>query len=325
VLGDGRPSALQVDVMGCTPSAPVEDDYSDLSTSEDEDTASTRSPRSAQRDVRHWRRVDAECRALSREPGSQETRAAETPPTSSSTLDDKRVTFRESLEDVVRMPPLSEISRTLRADVYWSGAEFDNLHRQRQRLSVEVARKALAAAKQGTSFTSIEFGGESLRGLGLVDERSLGTIAQRQMRIRDRARRVVAAQLDATRSDQDVADLAERLARLDTATAVTIAARDHLIATGEAPSSPLTPPAPPSASSKNGAKAPNPKSPAHAARRASGVLPADGPRGRPAADGPRGRRVGHAPAADDPRRHAHADPARQLVFTTITRYTTLLD
>ena len=126
--------------------------------------------------------------------------------------------------------------------------------------------------KQGTSFTSIEFGGESLRGLGLVDERSLGTIAQRQMRIRDRARRVVAAQLDTTRSDQDVADLAERLARLDTATAVTIAARDHLIATGEAPSSPLTPPAPPSASSKNGAKAPNPKSPAHAARRASGVL-----------------------------------------------------
>ena len=103
-------------------------------------------PRSAQRDVRHWRRVDAECRALSREPGSQETRAAETPPTSSSTLE-KSITFRESLEDVVRMPPLSEISRNLRADVYWSGAEFDNLHRQRQRLSVKVARKALAAAK----------------------------------------------------------------------------------------------------------------------------------------------------------------------------------
>ena len=98
----------------------------------------------------------------------------------------------------------------------------------------------------------------------------LGTIAQRQMRIRDRARRVVAAQLDATRSAQDVANLAERLARQDMAAAAAIANRDHQVAIGETPSPPPTPTTPLklSAPPKNGAK---PKSPAHAARRASGV------------------------------------------------------
>ena len=186
--------------MGCTPSTQLhDDDYSVCDSSSDEDTAGStaRSPRSSQRDVRHWRKVDLECRALSRPPG---------PPDSDQDSEttrpgDRRVSFRENLEDVVQIPPLSEISRSLRLDVYWSGQEFDNLHRQRQRLSVEVARRALAAAKQGAPVAiSTEFGGESLRGLGLVDERSLGTIAQRQMRIRERARRVVAAQLDATRS-----------------------------------------------------------------------------------------------------------------------------
>ena len=182
-----------------------------------------------------------------------------------------QVSFRENLEDVVQIPPLSEISRSLRLDVYWSGQEFDNLHRQRQRLSVEVARQVLAAAKKGEQATlSTEFGGECLRGLGLVDERSLGTIAQRQMRIRDRARRVVAAQLDATRSAQDVANLAERLARQDMAAAAAIANRDHQVAIGETPSPPPTPTTPLklAAPPKNGAK---PKSPAHAARRASGI------------------------------------------------------
>ena len=186
-------------------------------------------------------------------------------------LTSTQVSFRENLEDVVQIPPLSEISRSLRLDVYWSGQEFDNLHRQRQRLSVEVARQVLAAAKKGEQATlSTEFGGECLRGLGLVDERSLGTIAQRQMRIRDRARRVVAAQLDATRSAQDVANLAERLARQDMAAAAAIANRDHQVAIGETPSPPPTPTTPLklSAPPKNGAK---PKSPAHAARRASGV------------------------------------------------------
>ena len=115
-----------------------------------------------------------------------------------------------------------------------------------------------------------EVGGECLRGLGLVDERALGTIAQRQMRIRDRARRVVAAQLDATRSAQDVANLAERLARQDMAAAAAIANRDHQVAIGETPSPPPTPTTPLklAAPPKNGAK---PKSPAHAARRASGI------------------------------------------------------
>ena len=156
-------------------------------------------------------------------------------------------------------------------DVYWSGQEFDNLQRQRQRLSVEVARQVLAAAKKGEQATlSTEFGGECLRGLGLVDERALGTIAQRQMRIRDRARRVVAAQLDATRSAQDVANLAERLARQDMAAAAAIANRDHQVAIGETPSPPPTPTTPLklAAPPKNGVK---PKSPAHAARRASGI------------------------------------------------------
>ena len=185
--------------MGCTPSTQLhDDDYSVCDSSSDEDTAGStaRSPRSSQRDVRHWRKVDLECRALSRPPGPPDLDEEET-----TRPGDRRVSFRENLEDVVQIPPLSEISRSLRLDVYWSGQEFDNLHRQRQRLSVEVARQVLAAAKQGTTATiSTEFGGESLRGLGLVDERSLGTIAQRQMRIRERARRVVAAQLDATRS-----------------------------------------------------------------------------------------------------------------------------
>ena len=256
--------------MGCTPSTQLhDDDYSVGDSSSDEDTAGStaRSPRSSQRDVRHWRKVDLECRALSRPLG---------PPVSESDEEttrpgDRRVSFRENLEDVVQIPPLSEISRSLRLDVYWSGQEFDNLHRQRQRLSVEVARQVLAAAKKGEQATlSTEFGGECLRGLGLVDERALGTIAQRQMRIRDRARRVVAAQLDATRSAQDVANLAERLARQDMAAAAAIANRDHQVAIGETPSPPPTPTTPLklAAPPKNGAK---PKSPAHAARRASGV------------------------------------------------------
>ena len=256
--------------MGCTPSTQLhDDDYSVGDSSSDEDTAGStaRSPRSSQRDVRHWRKVDLECRALSRPLG---------PPVSESDEEttrpgDRRVSFRENLEDVVQIPPLSEISRSLRLDVYWSGQEFDNLHRQRQRLSVEVARQVLAAAKKGEQATlSTEFGGECLRGLGLVDERALGTIAQRQMRIRERARRVVAAQLDATRSAQDVANLAERLARQDMAAAAAIANRDHQVAIGETPSPPPTPTTPLklAAPPKNGAK---PKSPAHAARRASGV------------------------------------------------------
>ena len=184
--------------MGCTPSTQQYDDDYSVDSSSDEDTAGStaRSPRSSQRDVRHWRKVDLECRALSRPPGPPDLDEEE-----ATRPGDRRVSFRENLEDVVQIPPLSEISRSLRLDVYWSGQEFDNLHRQRQRLSVEVARQVLAAAKKGEQATiSTEFGGESLRGLGLVDERSLGTIAQRQMRIRERARRVVAAQLDATRS-----------------------------------------------------------------------------------------------------------------------------
>lgn len=255
--------------MGCTPSTQLhDDDYSVGDSSSDEDTAGStaRSPRSSQRDVRHWRKVDLECRALSRPPGPPDLDEEETTRPGA-----RRVSFRENLEDVVQIPPLSEISRSLRLDVYWSGQEFDNLHRQRQRLSVEVARQVLAAAKKGEQATlSTEFGGECLRGLGLVDERSLGTIAQRQMRIRDRARRVVAAQLDATRSAQDVANLAERLARQDMAAAAAIANRDHQVAIGETPSPPPTPTTPLklSAPPKNGAK---PKSPAHAARRASGV------------------------------------------------------
>ena len=255
--------------MGCTPSTQLhDDDYSVGDSSSDEDTAGStaRSPRSSQRDVRHWRKVDLECRALSRPLGPPDLDEEETTRPGA-----RRVSFRENLEDVVQIPPLSEISRSLRLDVYWSGQEFDNLHRQRQRLSVEVARQVLAAAKKGEQATlSTEFGGECLRGLGLVDERSLGTIAQRQMRIRDRARRVVAAQLDATRSAQDVANLAERLARQDMAAAAAIANRDHQVAIGETPSPPPTPTTPLklSAPPKNGAK---PKSPAHAARRASGV------------------------------------------------------
>ena len=255
--------------MGCTPSTQLhDDDYSVGDSSSDEDTAGStaRSPRSSQRDVRHWRKVDLECRALSRPPGPPDLDEEETTRPGA-----RRVSFRENLEDVVQIPPLSEISRSLRLDVYWSGQEFDNLHRQRQRLSVEVARQVLAAAKKGEQATlSTEFGGECLRGLGLVDERSLGTIAQRQMRIRDRARRVVAAQLDATRSAQDVANLAERLARQDMAVAAAIANRDHQVAIGETPSPPPTPTTPLklAAPPKNGAK---PKSPAHAARRASGV------------------------------------------------------
>ena len=256
--------------MGCTPSTQLhDDDYSVCDSSSDgEDTAGStaRSPRSSQRDVRHWRKVDLECRALSRPPGPPDLDDEET-----TRPGDRRVSFRENLEDVVQIPPLSEISRSLRLDVYWSGQEFDNLHRQRQRLSVEVARQVLAAAKKGEQATiSTEFGGESLRGLGLVDERSLGTIAQRQMRIRERARRVVAAQLDATRSAQDVANLAERLARNDMAAAAAIANRDHQVAIGEAPQL-ATPPSPAIklAPAVNGAK--KPKSPAHAARRASGV------------------------------------------------------
>ena len=255
--------------MGCTPSTQLhDDDYSVGDSSSDEDTAGStaRSPRSSQRDVRHWRKVDLECRALSRPPGPPDLDEEETTRPGA-----RRVSFRENLEDVVQIPPLSEISRSLRLDVYWSGQEFDNLHRQRQRLSVEVARQVLAAAKKGEQATlSTEFGGECLRGLGLVDERSLGTIAQRQMRIRDRARRVVAAQLDATRSAQDVANLAERLARQDMAAAAAIANRDHQVAIGETPSPPPTPTTPLklAAPPKNGAK---PKSPAHAARRASGI------------------------------------------------------
>ena len=270
--------------MGCTPSTQLhDDDYSVGDSSSDEDTAGStaRSPRSSQRDVRHWRKVDLECRALSRPLGppvleSDEKMTRPARPVSESDEETtrpgaRRVSFRENLEDVVQIPPLSEISRSLRLDVYWSGQEFDNLHRQRQRLSVEVARQVLAAAKKGEQATlSTEFGGECLRGLGLVDERALGTIAQRQMRIRDRARRVVAAQLDATRSAQDVANLAERLARQDMAAAAAIANRDHQVAIGETPSPPPTPTTPLklSAPPKNGAK---PKSPAHAARRASGV------------------------------------------------------
>ena len=271
--------------MGCTPSTQLhDDDYSVGDSSSDEDTAGStaRSPRSSQRDVRHWRKVDLECRALSRPLGPPDLDEKETtrpPPGQPVSESDeettrpgaRRVSFRENLEDVVQIPPLSEISRSLRLDVYWSGQEFDNLHRQRQRLSVEVARQVLAAAKKGEQATlSTEFGGECLRGLGLVDERALGTIAQRQMRIRDRARRVVAAQLDATRSAQDVANLAERLARQDMAAAAAIANRDHQVAIGETPSPPPTPTTPLklAAPPKNGAK---PKSPAHAARRASGI------------------------------------------------------
>ena len=55
--------------MGCTPSTQLhDDDYSVGDSSSDEDTAGStaRSPRSSQRDVRHWRKVDLECRALSR-------------------------------------------------------------------------------------------------------------------------------------------------------------------------------------------------------------------------------------------------------------------
>ena len=55
--------------MGCTPSTQLhDDDYSVCESSSDEDTAGStaRSPRSSQRDVRHWRKVDLECRALSR-------------------------------------------------------------------------------------------------------------------------------------------------------------------------------------------------------------------------------------------------------------------
>ena len=58
------------------------------------------------------------------------------------------------------------------------------MHRQRQRLSVEVARRAYAAGRNGGDAAdlspSANFAGESLRGLGLVDERHLGSIAQRQ-------------------------------------------------------------------------------------------------------------------------------------------------
>ena len=110
--------------------------------------------------------------------------------------------------------------------------------------------------------------GRGLRGLGLVDERSLGTIAQRQMRIRERARALGAARAHAGR--RDVANLAERLARNDMAAAAAIANRDHQVAIGEAPQL-ATPPSPAIklAPAVNGAK--KPKSPAHAARRASGV------------------------------------------------------
>ena len=102
--------------MGCTPSTQLhDDDYSVCDSSSDEDTAGStaRSPRSSQRDVRHWRKVDLECRALSRPPG---------PPDSDQDSEttrpgDRRVSFRENLEDVVQIPPLSEISRSLRLDV----------------------------------------------------------------------------------------------------------------------------------------------------------------------------------------------------------------
>ena len=46
--------------MGCTPSTQQYDDDYSVDSSSDEDTAGStaRSPRSSQRDVRHWRKVD---------------------------------------------------------------------------------------------------------------------------------------------------------------------------------------------------------------------------------------------------------------------------
>jgi len=170
--------------MGCGPSAPLEDELETnvlrrRSSSEDDDYAAS-SPRSRERDVRHWKRVDVECRGASRPPPRGRAARIDIDP---NLKPRRRVTFAEELDEVV-IPPLSEISRALRLDVYWSGAEFDLMHRQRQRLSVEVARRAYVAGRNGGDAAdlspSANFAGESLRGLGLVDERHLGSIAQRQ-------------------------------------------------------------------------------------------------------------------------------------------------
>jgi len=217
--------------MGCGPSAPLEDELETnvlrrRSSSEDDDYAAS-SPRSRERDVRHWKRVDVECRGASRPPPRGRAARIDIDP---NLKPRRRVTFAEELDEVV-IPPLSEISRALRLDVYWSGAEFDLMHRQRQRLSVEVARRAYVAGRNGGDAAdlspSANFAGESLRGLGLVDERHLGSIAQRQRRIRDRGRAVVAAQHDETFSDARLADLAECLSRDDLAAAADLAAQDR--------------------------------------------------------------------------------------------------
>ena len=88
---------------------------------------------------------------------------------------DRRVTGRTSRR---RANSTSVHIAVAALDVYWSGQEFDNLRRAAA-VEVEVARER--PRKAGAIATiSTEFGARACA-IGLVDERSLGTIAQRQM------------------------------------------------------------------------------------------------------------------------------------------------
>jgi len=87
---------------------------------------------------------------MSRHPESRGERGSPNAPGSGPPPDGsdsrKRVTFDDSL-DIVAIPPVSEMARTLRCDCYWQDTDFQSMYKQRRMLSIEVAKLATGREK----------------------------------------------------------------------------------------------------------------------------------------------------------------------------------
>ena len=227
-------------------------------------------------EVQKWRDADDECRRLSRSPATPRTPRARPPGEAGA----KAVAF-DAEPDVVAVPSIGDFAPRLRADCYWQEADFKAMLQQRRLLSVKV----VLASRDHEGEDPPPIPGESRRGLGLVCEKKpLGTLAERQSRIKHRGRTLVDYQRSKDFSHENLAELAARLSERSRSAAAEIALRDREqveAADGRddggscpcspEPSRPATPEPPPPAGPSPPGPARHPlhalKSPAHARRR----------------------------------------------------------
>ena len=220
---------------------------------------------------------------------SRKPRAAAPPASRARGRGERRLRFDPASPEIIFLPGISDMHPNLRAEVYWQEEDFKRMIRARRLVCIKVKQLEMIHGPD-VDVASLPIPGESRRGLGMACERRMGTLAERQESIQKSSQLIIGYQRSENFSYENLAKLSEKLSRQASEAATDIAARDREQVEdfdlhddgGSCPVSPQhSPPGSPAPRARRAAPAAaiphEPKSPAHAMRRARSPTPIESP------------------------------------------------